>query len=258
MRFLLLALFCAACSNAVDPYERGATEGFAVYGFLDTDLAEQVVRIEPVAPLIPRDTSRIRVVLRDEATAIADTMRPQLTVSEDGSPILIYRSRLPVELGRSYTLIVEAPGLAETIARAATPPLRPASFLGSAGDSLLLLAGEAAPPSQAILRYVIAGEEGPVNVAIPYVDGRSQAGGYVFPLLPARDRRVLLSTAGLARDETLRILSVTVEVQDAGPEWRQPALPNITNGFGFFSSISRSRQEVTLPDSLRAWIEAGR
>ncbi len=255
-----LCLLGMACGNSVEPFDTENGPPFALYGYLDSGLDTQTVRIEPVQPFVPFDTSRIRATLSDLTGGRSDRLRPRVQRLADGSTGLFYRTALPIVPGHFYSLQVEdRMGGRETTGAVQVPPVRPARVSGVQRDStgqpigvLLLLSGTPIAPTRMSLRYTVAVSGDTSAVTIAYAAGFDYVGGYAYTLRPGRDRLAVLSMLGRAPTERVALVGLEVEIRDDGPEWRDLPISNIRNGFGQFSSISYSAQPLVLTtDMLR-------
>lgn len=253
-----LLFVCAACSNTVDPFDRESGPPFAVYGYLDTAMDTQTVRVEPVRPFAPFDTTRIEATLRDETAGETAIMHPEVATLADGSAALFYRTALPILTGHEYALQIVAREAGTTTVRVQVLPVRPASLGEEVRDStgkalgiVLRLGGPDVAPTRMTLVYTVEASGVTMTVPVAYAAGRDGAsGGYEYALQLARDRLAVLSALGRSPGDSLRLVTLEVEIRDDGPEWRGEAGQGIENGFGRFSTISRSSQVIVPPGAL--------
>lgn len=243
----LLGIAGAACGNVVDPFAPGQ-EAFGVYGVLETALDTQRVRVEPIAPVAPLDTARIRVVLRD-ADGRAVPMTPRL---REG--ILTYAAPTAVRHGTAYRVDVALDGAVRSVARVTVPPRRRPAFEPVEADTAgrrtlpLRLDGPLDAPTRLEVVYVVQTPQAD-SAAFPvlYAGGRPVRDGYRYALLFERDRAALLSAFGLPATDTLALRAVRVRVRDDVPE-RQAA--PVESGVGRLLATATSETRLVLPDSV--------
>lgn len=275
---LLLVLFVTmGCDTAFEPLVPSEA-AFSVYGYLDSDASDQVVRVVPIRNRLQR--SYTEADLTFETTSIGGDVLLRWTNNLFELPnqevALGSTGSLRPRSGQSYRLVVEDPSTGRKAeATTSLPPAIPAENLLFSTiyqrdmlwvQNLFLDRVTELHFMEAI--YTVRNRSTSVvdSVSIAYLGRRAgrlvEDRGTEYVLLLQQDADSVYKALGMVvGNRQLELLRIQMRMSSLSDEWNTPggthdpevlAAPgvwsNVSYGLGFFGSITRSRRTVpTLP-----------
>lgn len=274
---LPLVLATAGCEDAVDPFI-DSNRYFTIFGYLDTGLDTQFVRVIPLRQTVETDTEAqpldATVTLTELQTGYTFPMRDSLIWFDNGRAGHVYYAVFHPAPGRSYLIEVERSDGARSLARTTVPTFPTA---------------RAMPPVPAFLGYTQAVEWTgidfrPFSIEVWYRFARPQPGPFVEYVIPyepvsptddgrlvvnvrlSADRDMLIQRVGPAVMQDLSLMGIGMRLAHPDSAWRPPdgvfdpevlsqpgTFSNVANGFGFFGAANRYTHEWVLsPQVTRA------
>lgn len=267
---LLLAAILAACDSGFDPRGTLPEAVVSIYGTLDSLAAEQRIRVEDVratAQPIGEPASVSGVLVDDESGA-----RQPGTVAlvDDGAGgtarVLVFGD--PIRQGRSYRLEVTRADGATASATTRIPPARAARIdavtidsTGRARQGVVFLSADARARQPQIDYRIVRPRAGSADTLVVTLDVPLRvspvAGGVRVWVSPREDRADLLNHLGLPASQagTLRVLDVTVRLEEPGPDGTRYGTENLVRAYGALAAVGRS--ETTFVPDARTVESAG-
>jgi len=250
---LTLALILSvSCNDSVNPFTEETGENpFYIYGYLDTAADTQFVRIQAVRPTplpVGPGEKPERVLSTNVRTGETVSWRDSLTTLENDSLAFLYYALFSPRPGDLYTLEAVASDGASTLASTTLPPL-----LNLDVDAPVVDAGQVAQrivwrglrnaPYEATIFYLIGlPNQDDREVAISYENaGSFTSEGWVINLDLDRDASTVRRLLGLQpTDRSAKLCGIRMQIARLSDDWTaSTARGNVTNGFGFFGSITR-------------------
>lgn len=263
-------LFCAmlllqSCSVEFEPFADSETY-YTIAGYLDTDRAQQVVRVIPIRDVVQRPDSAFASVpsVRSLDLNSNDSIewRDSVVVLDDGSaglvfvadfrPIPTHRYRLSVRGNRGETTaevtVPATPANAALVHTIAYPSVINYPLFWPGADEIIAVdvfyAVRASPP------------RGPAEALWFSYDGerrgKREAGDWRTDLLLAEDRAAISKVLETSDDVLLDCLILRISQSNSG--WQPPpggvfdadvlvqpgVFSNVSNGLGWFGAVSRA------------------
>lgn len=247
---VLLLLLPVACDNSFNPIAEEKTDFFGLFGYLNTMVDTQFVRVSPLREMLASsiDGRTIQASLRCVETGGVVAWQDSLVQLDDGTTGLLFYTSFPVEPGVLYQLEVQEDE--EEVTRAVTqiPPrirLEAEPVAPDGADRLIqriTLLDQAQLPHALRRRYEVLLPENKVlrTFVFSYLSpGQTRPQGLEIVLPLEADREEILRRLEMPNTTALVLQSVGIEVEQLSTEWEHPDTPvNIENGFGFFGSIA--------------------
>ncbi len=272
---LPLALLSGGCEDSVDPFV-DSTRYYTVYGYLDTALDTQYVRVIPIRQSL--DTSveaeplDAAVTLTDLQSGATYALRDSVVRFANGRYGHVYHVPLHPVPGHTYRLEVQRSDGAAASAEATVPAfadvsVEPPRAFGN--DRFLQTVAWSDVPAQ------------PFGIEVWYRFSRgffSDFQEYVFFYPPGRlepdrmlevtvdlsaDRKVLEDSLGAQTMGQLRLMGIGMRLTRQADAWQPPGgvfdpevlsqpgtFSNVENGFGFFSAANRYTVEWVLTPEI--------
>ena len=260
-----LLVLSSACDNTIDPFTDSGSVPFALYGYLDTGLDTQCVRISPVRkdrePDAPA-SSPTQVTSTNLGTGDVVVWRDSVALLSDGSTALLYYAPFSPQPGAVYALEVRSEAGPPTRAFTSVPDgsvfERDTPRVDSLGFLRQRTVWRDLPQArQTWVEYRVrsASRGKDTTLAFQYV-GSTGGGDWRVDVQLERDRRRMsFATASAFGDTLLILLGITMRIEAGSPEWDEPeAGANIENGLGFFGALGRFSESWLLEpdDAVRA------
>jgi hypothetical protein len=276
---VLLALFGAACEDAVNPF-LDDDRHFTIYGYLDTDRDTQYVRVEPLRRTVdmpePGPLQGVTVTMTEVLTGREILWRDSLLQFTNGTFGHVFKAVFRPRHGHRYRLVVRRDDGAETSAETRVPPRRTVG-LGTAATTFGFSGYEMPATFDGVSRRPLSVEvwyRMELNQGEPFRDypipygfdrhGVRTGGSWRVRVELSRDADTLRKRFGIPSTRALPPLyGVGVRISERDSSWAPPGdvfdpitliepgtFTNVVGGFGFFGAIGRQKVEWVLPDAV--------
>lgn len=271
---LILALFASACEETVDPFV-DSDKYYTVYGFLDSGVATQHLRIIPLRQsLIQADAQTIdaRVTTTAQENGSTVVWESSLITFDDGSIGHVFQGDFRPVPGWTYTLNVErSDGRTSTAVTTLPNPVQaqiadPSISIGGVNTTQeITWAGLDYNPYRVEVwyRFMNTPASNPfIDAVITYGEteiGRAIDEGWLISVTLTQDKARVAESLGVGEDTGLTLMGVGMRLTMADDSWRPPGgvfdpeilvqpgtFSNVENGFGFFGAVNQYTVEWTL------------
>lgn len=280
-----LALLTSACEETVDPFV-DSDRYYTIYGFLDSGVATQQVRVVPLRrSLIPDANRTIDARVTTTALENGSTVEWQdsLITFDDGSVGHVFMGDFRAVPGWTYTFQVERSDGATARAQTTLPEAVKAHIAdpristgGSNASQMISWEGLAYNPYRVEVWYRLLDPQPGrpfIDAVVTYGEtriGRNTGESWDVVVQLSSDKATVAEILEVGEDTGLTLMGVGMRLTMADDTWRPPGgvfdpeilvqpgtFSNVENGFGFFGSVNQYTVEWTLSPDITERIGYG-
>lgn len=271
---LVLAMWASACEESVDPFVE-SDKYYTVYGFLDSGVAKQQIRVVPLRrSLLREDAQTIDARVTTTALENGSTVvwEDSLITFADGSIGHVFQGDFRPAPGWTYELKIErSDGQTSTAVTTLPEPVRARidapdiSIGGTNTTQQITWEGLDYNPYRVEVwyRFINTPATAPfIDAVVTYDEteiGRRDDEGWLVSVQLTNDKIRVAESLGVDEDTGLTLMGVGMRLTMADDSWRPPGgvfdpeilvqpgtFSNVENGFGFFGSVNQYTVEWTL------------
>lgn len=280
-----LALLTSACEETVDPFV-DSDRYYTIYGFLDSGVATQQVRVVPLRRSLIPDANRT-IDARVTTTALENgstvVWQDSLITFDDGSVGHVFMGDFRAVPGWTYTFQVERSDGATARAQTTLPEAVKAHIAdpristgGSNASQMISWEGLAYNPYRVEVWYRLLDPQpgSPfIDAVVTYGEtriGRNTGESWDVVVQLSSDKETVAEILEVGEDTGLTLMGVGMRLTMADDTWRPPGgvfdpeilvqpgtFSNVENGFGFFGSVNQYTVEWTLSPDITERIGYG-
>lgn len=244
-----------ACDNTVDPFAETSRRAFAVYGYLDSRVDTQFVRVTPVigaSGFEYGESLDAEVILTDLHRGTTVALQDFSVALEDGRRAYVYYTLAKPLAGTAYRLDVYSPGGGDTTDAVTHMPGPDQVIVGDAerdvtGRYMQMVRWlDVSTVRDIVVHYELRVGASVTTVSVDYPSPRAGVSNETRLNLEW-DRDIVLRSLPAGTDTSdvaLRGVNVTADL--ASREWGMIA----DSPSEFFAAVGRVHREWTLPDSV--------